>query len=66
MKKTIGYAARHSISELRPQLIDRRDPAANEVSIEIDKGHADFRYVIDMATLRGKQEDESLLAKIGL
>jgi len=35
MTKTIGYAAKHSVSELRPMLIERRKPAANEVGIQI-------------------------------
>jgi uncharacterized zinc-type alcohol dehydrogenase-like protein len=35
MKKTIGYAVKHAISDLRPMSIERRDPEANDVSIDI-------------------------------
>ena len=33
--KTLGYAAKHSYSRLRPLEFDRADPAANEVEIEV-------------------------------
>lgn len=35
MKKTLGYAAKHSFSDLKLFEIVQRDPAANEVQIEI-------------------------------
>ncbi len=35
MTQTLGYAAKHSFSELRPMTIERAAPAANEVSIAI-------------------------------
>ena len=35
MIKTLGYAAKHSFSDLKPFEIERREPAANEVQIDI-------------------------------
>jgi alcohol dehydrogenase (NADP+) len=35
MKKTIGYAAKHAVSELRPFALERRDPLSNDVEIDI-------------------------------
>ncbi len=38
----------------------------NEAFDRVDKGEVDYRFVIDMASLRGQAPDESLAAKIGL
>jgi len=38
----------------------------NEAFDALDAKKADFRYVIDMATLQGKHEDPGILEKIGL
>lgn len=35
MTPTLGYAAKHSVSDLRAMTIDRREPAANDVAIDI-------------------------------
>ena len=35
MIKTLGYAAKHSFSDLKPFEIERREPTANEVQIDI-------------------------------
>ncbi len=35
MRRTIGYAAQHSISQLRPMFIDRKEPAQNEVALDV-------------------------------
>ncbi|MEO7455333.1 MAG: NAD(P)-dependent alcohol dehydrogenase [Gemmatimonadaceae bacterium] len=35
MTKTIGYAAKHSVSALRPMFIDRREPGASDVVIDV-------------------------------
>jgi alcohol dehydrogenase (NADP+) len=35
MKKTIGYSAKNSASELRPFEVERRDPLSNDVEIDI-------------------------------
>jgi uncharacterized zinc-type alcohol dehydrogenase-like protein len=38
----------------------------NDAFESVDKGEVDFRYVIDMATLRDKQPDHGLAAAVGL
>jgi uncharacterized zinc-type alcohol dehydrogenase-like protein len=62
-QELLDFCGKHSIvSEIEVIPIDR----VNEAFGEVDDGRVAFRYVIDMATLKGKQPDESLAAKVGL
>ena len=62
-QEVLDFCAKHSIvSEIKVIPVDQ----INEAFASVDKGEVDFRYVIDMASIRGKTEDESLAAKVGL
>lgn len=56
------FAAHNIVSDIKLIPIDDVNAAFKAV----DEGKADFRYVIDMATLKGKKEDDSIAAKVGL
>ena len=56
------FAAHNIVSDIKLIPIDD----VNVAFKAIDEGQADFRYVIDMATLKGKKEDDSIAAKVGL
>jgi alcohol dehydrogenase (NADP+) len=62
-QEVLDFCGEHGIvSEIETIPVDR----INEVYKSVDKGEVAFRYVIDMSSLHGKQEDGSLLAKAGL
>ena len=62
-QEVLDFCGKHNIgSEI--QVISIED--VNAAFQKVDRGEVDFRYVIDMSTLHGKQADESLAAKIGL
>ena len=61
-QEVLDFCAKHNIaSTIKIIPIDE----LNEAFSEIDKGEIDFRYVIDMASLQGKQEaSETVVEKI--
>ncbi len=62
-QEVLDFCSKHGIvSTIKVIKIDE----INDVYGEIDKGVPDFRYVIDMASLAGKTQDESFLGKVGL
>jgi alcohol dehydrogenase (NADP+) len=62
-QEVLDFCGKHNIvSEIKIISIDQ----LNDAFKQIDKGELDFRYVIDMSTLRGKTEDDSLASKVGL
>jgi uncharacterized zinc-type alcohol dehydrogenase-like protein len=52
-------AEHHIVSDIKIIDIDK----VNEAFAEVDKGEIDFRYVIDMATLKGKKAEKETLAE---
>ncbi len=61
-QEVLDFCAEHNIvSNIQIINID----AINEIYKEIDKGNPDYRYVIDIASLNDKKEDQTLLSKIG-
>jgi uncharacterized zinc-type alcohol dehydrogenase-like protein len=62
-QEVLDFCGKHQItSDIQIIGIDQ----VNDAFKDVDKGKVAFRYVIDMATLKGKQEDDSLLGKVGL
>jgi len=59
----LDFCSLHDIvSDFRLIAIDD----VNDAFDRVDKGEVDYRFVIDMASLRGQTPDESLAAKVGL
>jgi uncharacterized zinc-type alcohol dehydrogenase-like protein len=62
-QEVLEFCAEHRIvPEIRVISVD----GLNDAFEKVDKGEVDFRYVIDMATLRDKQPDHGLAAAVGL
>jgi len=62
-QEVLDFCGEHNIvSEVQMISIDE----VNDAFSHLAKGDVDFRYVIDMSTIKGKQEDDSLLGKVGL
>jgi uncharacterized zinc-type alcohol dehydrogenase-like protein len=60
---TLDFCGAHGIvSEIELIPVDR----LNQAFKDVDEGKVALRYVMDMATLKGKTEDDSVLAKVGL
>ena len=62
-QEVFDFCGKHGIvSEIKLITVDE----INEAFADVDKGKVDYRYVISMATIKGKKPDDSLLAKVGL
>ena len=62
-QEVLNFCAEHGIaSDIKVIPIDE----VNEAFKQVDEGAVDYRFVIDMSTIHGKKEDESLLGKAGL
>ncbi len=62
-QEMLDFCSQHNIVPLTKTIpIDD----VNMVFDKLNEGAVDFRYVIDIATIKGKTEDKSLLEKIGL
>ena len=62
-QEVLDFCAKHGIKPVTKLIpVD----GINDAFKHVDAGDVDFRYVIDMATLAGKHEDDSLAAKVGL
>jgi uncharacterized zinc-type alcohol dehydrogenase-like protein len=62
-QELLDHCGKHGIvSDIERIAIDQ----INEAFARVDKGEVAFRYVIDMASLKGKDVDESVAAKLGL
>jgi uncharacterized zinc-type alcohol dehydrogenase-like protein len=62
-QEVLDFCGKHNIVS-RIELIGVDD--INKAIDRVHKGEVDFRYVIDMASIKGKKPDESLAAKVGL
>jgi uncharacterized zinc-type alcohol dehydrogenase-like protein len=62
-QELLDHCGKHGIvSDIERIAIDQ----INEAFARVDKGEVAFRYVIDMASLKGKDVDASVAAKLGL
>ncbi|MGQ0527224.1 MAG: NAD(P)-dependent alcohol dehydrogenase [Alphaproteobacteria bacterium] len=62
-QEVLDFCAKHNIAA-RTQIISIED--INEIHTKVDKGEMDFRYVIDMSTLKKTDEKSGLFEKLGL
>lgn len=61
-QEVLDFCGKHNIvSDIKIIPIDQ----INEAFESVDKGEVDYRYVIDMSTLKGKDEKKGLLGKLG-
>lgn len=62
-QEVLDFCSHHQIvADIKIISIDE----INEAFESVDKGEADFRYVIDMSTLKGKEEEKGLLSLFSL
>ena len=62
-QEVLEFCAQHGITP-EIQVIPIDD--INDAFEKVNAGEVDFRYVIDMASIQGKEPDQSLAAKVGL
>lgn len=62
-QEILDFCAKHKIG---PEIKIVPYDDINDAFKQVDEGAVDFRFVLDTATLKGKQVDESVAAKVGL